>query len=59
MDNLKKEIIKVYETIMEILSMYKVSLNKYIENKCGRSGSAQIPLRHGTYVQKYHQVNRH
>ena len=30
---------------------------KYIEKKCGRSRSAQIKPRHGTYVQKYHQEN--
>ena len=33
-------------------------LEKYIENKCERSGSAQIPPGNGMHVHTYHQVIR-
>ena len=39
--------------------MRKTSFKKYIEKKCGSSGSAQIPPRHGTNMCRYHQVNGH
>ena len=57
--NIYKSICKPqqYQTIP--LYIHKASVKKYIENKCGSLGSAQIPTRHGTHMRRHHQVNGH